>query len=430
MKSRRLLLLAGIVFPSSVVLVALLSGPTSVPSDPEGLLAPPPIWNLCRRGFHLFVTMAPLVVLTPALLLPERHFPTLRHGFNLASVHALESAGAAFIKWGQWASTRPDLLPTSLCDQLSTLQSGAPRHSYAVTHAEVSRALKAPLSTYFDRFDVDPFASGSIGQVHLAQLQSELVAVKVRHPEVELELQTDFYIMSWAAALVQRLPGLEWFDAQSTVQQFGLTLMAQVALDDEAQHLRQMGHNFRRWRDVKLPRVLFASETVLIETYAPGVPVSQYTTAAGRELLTAAQRHLIVIRGVEIYLKMLLHDNLMHADMHPGNILFDKARSTITLVDTGLVAVLTAGERRNFIGFLQALGDGDGRRAAQCVLGWSVQQVCEDEEGFRRDMGTMFRETCNGYGTGAHIPRSGVFCLGWSTSRSPRTAEPTSHHRH
>jgi len=334
-----------------------------------------------------------------ALLFPS----TLQGVFDHAVVGALERSGAAFIKWGQWVSTRPDLLPSKLCDALTRLQSGAPMHSFELTRAEVVRSVGEPLTEHFDNFAEQPLASGSIGQVHLATLQGAAVAVKVRHPDVELELQTDFYLMGCAAAFVQRLPGLSWFDAQSTVQQFGLTLVAQVALDDEARHLRQMGHNFRRWSDVGLPRVLFASETVLIQTLAAGVPVSRYTTKEGRLLLSAAQRHLIVRRGVEIYLKMLLQDNLMHADMHPGNILFDAKQSRITLVDTGLVTTLTVDERRNFIGFLQALGDGDGRRAAQCMLGWSSVQAHADEAGFRSEMEALFWRICRGYGSGIHL---------------------------
>lgn len=228
MKTRKgvLLALAGTSVPTFVVLVALLSGPTPLPDrhDPEGLLARPPIWNIFRRGLHLAVTMAPVATMTPLILV----FPSLQDRYNHIVVGALERSGAAFIKWGQWASTRQDLLPTNLCDALSKLQSGAPKHSFELTRAEVSRAVGVPLVEFFDAFDEQPVASGSIGQVHLATLGGRTVAVKVRHPDVELELQTDFYLMGCAASLLQRLPGLSWFDAHSTVKQFGLTLVAQV----------------------------------------------------------------------------------------------------------------------------------------------------------------------------------------------------------
>jgi len=406
MKAARLLgrrLLLGLGVPSIVVLVALLSGPTELePADPEGLHARPPFVNLCRRALHLTVTLTPVACMAPAALV----WPSLQPTLEASIVSALERSGAAFIKWGQWASTRPDLLPRKLCDALSVLHSGAPAHSFELTRAEVSRAVGAPLAEYFESFEAEPIASGSIGQVHLARLGGRAVAVKVRHPGVQLELQTDFYIMSWAAWAVQRLPGLGWLDAQSTVRQFASTLVAQVDLEEEGRNLRQMRHNFAGWRDVRFPKLLLATRAVLIEAHAEGLPVTRYTLAGGRALLTAAQRHLIVRRGLEIYLKMLLLDNLMHADMHPGNILFDARHNRIQMVDLGLVATLTADERRNFIGFLQALGNGDGRAAARCVLGWSANQACADDAcvgGFEDGMGRMFDQICRGYGTGIHL---------------------------
>lgn len=389
--------------PSVVVLVALLSGPTQIQeSDPEGLHARPPFVNLCRRALHLAVTMAPVMWTAPVAFV----FPPFQPANDAVIVRALERSGAAFIKWGQWASTRPDLLPRKLCDALSKLHSGAPAHSFELTRAEVTRAVGAPLAEYFESFEQEPIASGSIGQVHQARLGGRAVAVKVRHPGVALELQTDFYLMSWAAWIMQRFPGLGWLNAESTVRQFATTLVAQVDLGEEGKNLRQMRHNFAAWRDVHFPKLLFASPAVLIESHAEGLPVTRYTMNGGRDMLSVSQRHLIVRRGVEVYLKMLLLDNLMHADMHPGNIIFDAARNRVNMVDLGLVVVLTVEEQRNFIGFLQAVGNGDGRAAARCVLRWSPKQACESTacmDGFEDQMARLFDQICRGYGTGIHL---------------------------
>ena len=92
--------------------------------------------------------------------------------------------------------------------------------------------------------------------------------------------------------------------------------------------------------------------------------------------------------------------------MHPGNIIFDAQRTELTMVDLGLVAVLSGEEQRNFIGFLQALGNGDGRAAARCVLGWSPNQGCASAEctsGFEAQMARLFSEICRGYGSGIHL---------------------------
>eukprot|EP01042_Synura_sphagnicola_P002372 gene2372-2849_t len=165
------------------------------------------------------------------------------------------------------------------------------------------------------------------------------------------------------------------------------------------------------------------------------------TSPAASSLPSKSQRvdpelaHYIIRRGEDLYLKMLLEDNLMHADLHPGNILFlhvdrqgavipptfqspaDGAlsdphvpfRSTeaqLTMVDAGMVAVLEADERENFIGFLEALGEGDGRLAARFVLGFSVHTVGyspQTVESFKVDMTELFRVTCRGYGTNVNV---------------------------
>lgn len=383
-----------------VVLAALMAAPHGQqPPQDDGTLARPPLGDLCRRAFHLALSLAPLLLSGPAALL----HPPLAPLHHAALLRALEQSGAVFIKWGQWASTRPDLLPSELCFTLSKLHSSAPSHPFEVSRVQVEAALRAPLEHYFDTFEEAPSASGSIGQVHFATRQGQRLAVKVRHPNVELELRTDFYLMSLLAALVDAVPAMAWVDAPSTVRQFGTTLAAQLSLSDEGANLRAMGRHFRAWPDVRVPRVLLSTPAVLIEERVGGEPVSRFTAGAGPSLLAPRQRHYIVRRGCDIYLKMLLVDNLMHADMHPGNILYDPARGELALVDLGLVAVLSDEERASFIGLLRAMGDGDGHRAAAAVLGFAPRQGCVDARGFSRAMAALFAERCRGYGTGINF---------------------------
>ena len=124
------------------------------------------------------------------------------------------------------------------------------------------------------------------------------------------------------ASAVAALPGLGWLDIQATVAQFEGTLAPQVSLEGEAAHLRTMGRRFGAWRDVVLPQPLLATPALLVESYVEATPLSYYMQHGRVAQLARAERHYIVQRGVDIYLKMLLHDNLMHADLHPGNILY------------------------------------------------------------------------------------------------------------
>jgi len=237
----------------------------------------------------------------------------------------------------------------------------------------------------------------------------------VRHPNVVDRIRTDFALMLMLADFSARVPGLRWLNLKASVSQFSSTMVAQTRLDIEAEHLRRFEWNFGTsgWQDVRFPRVLDGgSHAVLLESFEPGELVSTYTIdkivggGSGGATLPRHVAHFVVTRGEDLYLKMLLVDNLMHADLHPGNILLHappRADPTLVLIDAGMVARLRPIESKNFIGFLQAVGAGDGARAARAVLGFSDQQTCEDRDGFATDMAEFFRTDCRGYFTGVEF---------------------------
>lgn len=156
-------------------------------------VAPPGPLRLIARAIVL------LLIFLPTLLtaLPARYSRVWRERvwFPLLKA-ALASAGTAFIKWGQWASCRPDIFPEKLCAILSELHSQAPKHGYGHTRREVEAALGAPIEERFEHFDEKPFASGSIAQMHRATQRGTALAVKVRHPNVVERIQTDFALMT------------------------------------------------------------------------------------------------------------------------------------------------------------------------------------------------------------------------------------------
>jgi aarF domain-containing kinase len=287
------------------------------------------------------------------------------------------------------------------------------------------------------------------------------VAVKVRHPQVELQIRMDYDIMIAVATVVDMIPGLEWLELANSMTQFKDTIAAQTDLRTEAHYLRRFQENFRDMPEFLFPTPILVSSGVLVESYLPGHSVALlYENPPGevtpRDGAYPRKAHFTVTRGEDLYLKMLLQDNLMHADLHPGNILLDApdpgpsadalalsgelpqwddaksgsipARSRtqyrIGLVDAGLVAVLTSEQRRNFIGLLEALGEGDGRQAADCVLrfarhaGQDLHQAAQQDaarrnvrqepdahrdEAFRSDMAQLFAAICRGYGTNVDL---------------------------
>lgn len=167
------------------------------------------------------------------------------------------------------------------------------------------------------------------------------------------------------------------------------------------------------------------TESVLVESFEEGQSVKTYADIFASKLAVAMTlkdtempkfdktlAHFIVTRGEDIYLKMLLNDNLMHADLHPGNIIIrvangknDKEKYRIVLVDAGMVAELLPEEQRNFIGLLEAIGDGDGNDAAECLLRFSSKATYSKEtrNAFKKDIIEMFKVEAKGYGNNVSI---------------------------
>jgi len=184
-----------------------------------------------------------------------------------------------------------------------------------------------------------------------------------------------------------------------------LTPRPQTRLDIEAEHIRRFRWNFHGWRDVTFPSIYLATRSVLIEAYEPGQLVSKFTLERTLRVPTSQAAplskklsHFVVSRGEDIYLKMLLVDNLMHADLHPGNILLQMDPPNLALIDLGMVARLTTKESEAFVGLLNAIGAGDGAAAARCVLDFSAEQTSADIVGFEESMSAYFCSSCRGFG--------------------------------
>ncbi|CAB9527108.1 ABC1 family protein C21C3.03, mitochondrial [Seminavis robusta] len=436
----------------------------------------PSLLQLSWRTIQLSFKFAPVLSTTWLAVLSTK-FRKTWYKWVAAS---LGTTSAAFIKWGQWAATRNDMFPDLLCQELELLQSSAPEHSWSFSEKMMESSLGLPadsLMDVFDSFDEKPLASGSIAQVHKAELDGKPVAVKIRHPRVAQLIDMDFRIMTAFATICDWIPALSWLHIRESVEQFSHTMAAQAHLQVEAHHLEILNHNFRKWPTVKFPHPIYASSAVIIETFEPGIIVSDMMDAysdlanqygnknknnqnndqrvtvveedgqvveqdtTGRpsasDLIPVDTAKFIVCTGVGLYLKMLLVDNLMHADLHPGNIMLAaiakgqcpdtdhdmdllvvkdteskalaqeraETKLRICLVDAGMVAQLTDQEATNFIGLLASLGQGDGRLAAKFALKFSTETdlTAEEKESFTEDMIEVFAERCRGYFTGADV---------------------------
>ncbi|XP_020256444.1 probable serine/threonine-protein kinase abkC isoform X2 [Asparagus officinalis] len=363
---------------------------------------------LIFRTIYLAILFAPAIVLAPVV-------DTFGLQFRktwLRLVHStLEKAGPAFIKWGQWAATRPDLFPNDLCIELSKLHSKAPAHSFSYSKITIEKAFGRKLSEIFEHFEEMPVASGSIAQVHRAsliirypgqQLKKPIeVAVKVRHPGVGNSIRRDFMIINLVAKISTFIPGLNWLRLDESVRQFGVFMMSQVDLSREAANLSRFIYNFRRWKDVSFPKPLYplVHPSVLVETFEKGDGISLYFE--GLEENARIKRDIAHI-GTHALLKMLLVDNFVHADMHPGNILVRapqkkgsrknlfRAKPQVIFLDVGMTAELSKTDQANLLDFFKAVAIRDGRTAAECTLRLSKRQSCPNPKAFIEELDKTF----------------------------------------
>jgi aarF domain-containing kinase len=275
---------------------------------------------LLVRALYLAILFSPSIVMGP---FADYFGPNFRKLWLRVVHRTLEKAGPAFIKWGQWAATRPDLFPRDLCTQLSELHSKAPEHSFSYTKKTIEKAFNRKISEIFVNFEEVPVASGSIAQVHRATLKYRypgkqgnpmVVAVKVRHPGVGESIRRDFAIINTAAKISMFIPALKWLRLDESVQQFAVFMMSQVDLAREAAHLNRFIYNFRSWKDVSFPKPVYplVHPAVLVETYEKGESVSHYVDDfQGHEHFKSALAHI----GTHALLKMLLVKFLPFANL-------------------------------------------------------------------------------------------------------------------
>ncbi|KAL6657805.1 hypothetical protein ACP70R_005585 [Stipagrostis hirtigluma subsp. patula] len=363
------------------------------------------IWEgitLLIRAVHLAFLFFPATALAP---FADSFSVAFRKRWLSLVRRTLEKAGPAFIKWGQWAATRPDLFPSDLCVELAKLHSAAPAHGFAYSKAAIEKAFGRQLSEIFETFDENPVASGSIAQIHRATLRDQYrgkhVAVKVRHPGVGESIKKDFLLINLVAKASNVIPGLSWLRLDESVRQFAVFMMSQVDLSREAAHLSRFIYNFRRWRHVSFPKPLYplVHPSVLVETFENGESVSRFMDEIeGNPRMKRELAHI----GTYAFLKMLLEDNFIHADMHPGNILvrlqesklsrrrFFRPKPHIVFLDVGMTAELTRADRDNLQQFFKAVATRDGRTAANCTLQLSKNQSCPNPVAFIEELDKTF----------------------------------------
>ena len=361
------------------------------------------------------------------------------------------------LQLGQWAASRADIFPAEMCNVMSSLHSHAPAHSLEVTKKTISKAFDGrPFQEIFEEFQEEPLGVGAIAQVYKAKLKADLavpgasdpgdppnmrqrvrknvdvlvkstphrvpssyVAIKVLHPKVERIVRRDLQIMSSFAFVLNAIPTIEWLSLPDEVVQFGEMMRLQLDLRIESANLSMFRKNFKdrttAW--FPYPYTDYTTRQVLVEEFAHGIPLSHFLEDGG-----GVFQQEIADEGLDAFLHMLLIDNFVHADLHPGNIMvrfykpeqlslafgrhkesqdpqksvdvteevlqqlrpyrhnpsawqtqlsqIDKEgyRPQLIFIDTGLITELNATNRTNFLDLFKAIAEFDGYRAGHLMV--------------------------------------------------------------
>lgn len=418
------------------------------------------------RFVELMCLFLPLLLSYPICLYDRRHQTGSKVWYRYIRWTA-EVAGASFIKLGQWAATRTDILPKEMCEELNNLHSNAKAHSLAATKKIICKSFgSSNFDEIFEEFNETPIGVGAIAQVYLAKINqdfikkihaddelivlklkldkhpeknknryksiienfvvsgeplksNERVAIKVLHPQVEVKIGRDLKLMRFFANLINIIPTMEWLSLPDEVDQFAILMKLQLDLRIEGLNLAKFRYNFKDKPDIHFPKpyLSFSTRHVLVEEFMYAIPLEKILGIHqnfGKNLSKE-----ISDKGLDAFLKMLILDDFIHADLHPGNMMIrfyknklyqhekeykiiktsneeetnaitkeflslpndqevwceklrqlyhDGYHAEICFLDVGIVTELNHEDRVNFIDLFKALSEFDGYKAGELMI--------------------------------------------------------------
>jgi ubiquinone biosynthesis protein len=303
---------------------------------------------------------------------------------------ALETLGPIFVKFGQMLSTRRDLLPADIADELARLQDQVPPFPSDVAIDQIERVFGKRVHEVFASFDPVPVASASIAQVHLATLPGGTeAAVKILRPNMLPVIRRDLALLDAAARIVERLsPSTRRLKPRAVVAEFAQHVHDELDLIREGANASQLRRNFIDSPLLQVPEVYwdYCTTDVMTMERMRGIPISQ----VDRLRATGIDIHKLARAGVEIFFTQVFRDGFFHADMHPGNIFVAPDGRYIAL-DFGIIGTLTDRDKNYLAQIFLAFFKRDYRGVARAHIdaGWvpsdtplddfetAVRSVCE-----------------------------------------------------
>ncbi|MDD0801844.1 MULTISPECIES: ABC1 kinase family protein [Acinetobacter] len=348
-----------------------------------------------------------LDTLFPAEELPEK----ARHALGVIRMHpaawssrerknplklkqALEEMGPLAIKMGQLLSTRRDLIPPEVLQQLVLLQDRVKPFGSDVAKMRIQDSLKADVNTLFARFDEQPLAAASIAQVHTAALHDgREVVVKVTRPAIRSQILQDFEILEWLGDFLEkRLEAARALHLSEIIQDYRQVILNELDLTLEADNTRRMRHYFTGSSMMYVPEVYMDSKDVMVAERITGVPISDIETF---EKLGMDRKDLAE-KGLTIFFTQVFRDNFFHADMHPGNVFVETLNPNqprYIALDCAIMGELSKHDQMTVARMLLAVMNSDFMQLIQIVhqAGWIPPGTDQDAlaREMRRTVGPM-----------------------------------------
>lgn len=284
---------------------------------------------------------------------------------------AFTELGPTFVKLGQLASSRSDIFPQPIVQELAKLQDRVRPMPFESVRQVIEISLQTSLDSVFSEFRPRPLAAASLGQVHLAVLKSgERVVVKVQRPHLREVVETDLEIFKTVITQVeQRTEWGERYPLQMLLKEYSKTLLEELDFLREGRNAEKLAYPKRRRKNLLIPKIYweFSRPSILILEYIQGVTLSQIIDRQkqGQEI-SFYNPHQIAVQLSQVLLEQILQEGYFHGDPHPGNILIT-SEGKITLIDFGSMGTLTPEKRSQLISLITGFLGGNDKKILRTI---------------------------------------------------------------
>ncbi|AOT69385.1 ABC1 kinase family protein [Geosporobacter ferrireducens] len=298
---------------------------------------------------------------------------------------SLEELGPAFIKLGQILSTRPDIFPSDVIEELKKLQDSVPPFSFSEVRAVIENEFEDELENIYKEFEEKPVAAASISQVHCGRLNTgKLVAVKVQRPGIEKIINLDLNILKDLAYFVDHHTQYgKLYDCSGMVFEFENIIKNELDFRKEAENAEIFKQNFSRDEGIKVPEVkwIYTTRSVLTMEYIEGIRVDDCSALD----IAGIDRKMLARKIAASICNQILRDGFFHADPHPGNIQIT-SDGTLVFLDLGMVGHLNENRKRMITDFFIGVTSRDSRMVVKSIIDLDTMEKHSDIKKFEKDV--------------------------------------------